>query len=142
MKLYVSDIEESYKHAIIGNMVNSGTSYLLLHIIQRCRACAFNEKSRFYLWFFIVHTICINIVLIVDFYQSTHNEEVKYIHNEIFNNIPHFIKNRLCFDCLQVGFVVYKNKVVIFKREFIPSIPDYMIPVYFIKKLIHRSFYK
>ena len=33
MKLYVPNIEESYKDKIIGNLVNSGTSYLLLHIL-------------------------------------------------------------------------------------------------------------
>ena len=67
----------------------------------------------------------------LEFLPIKHNEEVKYIHNEIFNNMPHFIKNFLCVDCLQDGFVVYKNKVIIRKIEFIPNILDYMIPAYF-----------
>ena len=33
MKLYVSDIEESYKDKIIGHMVNSSTTDSLLHIV-------------------------------------------------------------------------------------------------------------
>ena len=43
MKLYVYDIEESYKDTIIGNLENSGTADLLLHIVQCWRACAVNE---------------------------------------------------------------------------------------------------
>ena len=62
---------------------------------------------------------------------NKNNEEAKYIHNEIFNNIPHFIKKRLHVDCLQDGFVMYKNKVILRKIEFIPPIPDSMIPMYF-----------
>ena len=34
MKIYVSNIEESYKYTIIGKMGNSGTAYLLLHIVR------------------------------------------------------------------------------------------------------------
>ena len=34
MKLYVSDIEESYKYTIIGHLGNLATEYLLLHIVQ------------------------------------------------------------------------------------------------------------
>ena len=57
-----------------------------------------------------------------------HNYEVKYVHSEIFNNIPYFIKNHLRVDCLQDGFVVYKNKVILRKTEFIPLITNSMIP--------------
>ena len=39
MKLYVSVIEESYKVTTFGHLVNSGTAYLLLHIVQCWRAC-------------------------------------------------------------------------------------------------------
>ena len=46
MKLYVSDIVESYKDSIIGNLVNSGTADLLLHIVQCCRVCAVNEENQ------------------------------------------------------------------------------------------------
>ena len=34
IELYVSNIEESYKYTIIGNMGNSGIADLLLHIVQ------------------------------------------------------------------------------------------------------------
>ena len=63
-----------------------------------------------------------------------HNEEGKDIQNKILNNIPHFIINRLHFDCLQYGFVLYKDKVLASKREVIPPIPDSMIAVYFFQK--------
>ena len=43
MKVYVSDIEGSYKDTIIGNLGNAGTSDLLLHIVQCWIACVINE---------------------------------------------------------------------------------------------------
>ena len=46
MKLYVSDIEESFKDTIIVNMGNLGTAYLLLHIVQCWGACADNEGNQ------------------------------------------------------------------------------------------------
>ena len=46
MKLYVSNIEESYKDTTIGHLGNSGTSYLLLHIVQYWRACVVNEENQ------------------------------------------------------------------------------------------------
>ena len=46
MKMFVSDIKESYKYTIIGHMENSDGSYLLLHIVQCWRACAVNEEKR------------------------------------------------------------------------------------------------
>ena len=39
MKIYVSDIEESYKDTTIGHMINSGTADLLLHILQYWYVC-------------------------------------------------------------------------------------------------------
>ena len=45
------------------------------------------------------------------FFTIKNDEEIKYIHNKIFNNIPHFIKNRLRVDFLQDGIAVYRNKV-------------------------------
>ena len=41
------------------------------------------------------------------------NEEGEDINNEIFNNIPHFIKNILHVNCLQNGFIMYNDKVII-----------------------------
>ena len=46
MNIYVSDIVESYKDIIIGNLVNSGTSDLLLHILQCWCECAVDEDNR------------------------------------------------------------------------------------------------
>ena len=46
MKLYVSNIEESYKGIIIGHVGNLGTAYLLLHLVQCWRACAVNEENQ------------------------------------------------------------------------------------------------
>ena len=60
-----------------------------------------------------------------------HNEEGKYIHNKIFNNIPHLFKNHLHVNCIQDGFVMYNDKVSIRKRVVIPTITDYMIPMYY-----------
>ena len=46
MKLYVSNIEESYKDTIIGQMRSLVTSYLLLHIVQSGRACVVDKEKR------------------------------------------------------------------------------------------------
>ena len=59
------------------------------------------------------------------------------MHNEKFNNTPYFIKNCLGVDCLQDGFVMYNDKVILFNREVILPIPDYMIHVYCCKKNYH-----
>ena len=45
MKLYVYDIEESYKDTIIGHMENSGTANLSLYIVQCWRSCVVNEEN-------------------------------------------------------------------------------------------------
>ena len=74
----------------------------------------------------------------IGFFPIKNNEEVKDVHNEIFNNIPHFVKNRLHVDCLQDGSVMYKNKVILSKREFIHTIPEFMMPVDCCKKSIHN----
>ena len=71
-------------------------------------------------------------------FPNKHNEDGKNIHDEIFNNLPYFIKNRLHVDCLQDGFVMYKNKVKLFKIEVIPPINAYMIPDDFCQKTIHH----
>ena len=66
---------------------------------------------------------------VIGCFTIKHNEEGKDILNKIFNNIPYFIKNRLRVNFLQDGFVVYNDKVPIIKKELIPPIPEYMIPV-------------
>ena len=57
------------------------------------------------------------------------NEEGKYIHNEIFKNIPHFIKNHIHVDFIQDGFVKYRDRLLIQKIEVITPVPGSMIPV-------------
>ena len=63
------------------------------------------------------------------FIPIKHNEEVKEVHNEIFINIPHFIKICLCVNYLQYGFVMYNDKVLIHKQEVVPHINYSMIPL-------------
>ena len=65
----------------------------------------------------------------LDFSPIKQNEKGKDIHNEIFNNVHHLIKNCLHVDFLQDDFVMYKDKVLIRKIEIIPIIADYIIPV-------------
>ena len=107
MKLYVSDTEEFYKDTIIGHLVNSGTTDLLFHIVQCLRTCSVNEEN----WALYIVLYCSHMMYeynyCLGFSPIKHNEEGKYIHNEIFNNIPHFIRNRQRVDFLQDGFVVY-----------------------------------
>ena len=45
MKLYVSNIKESYKDTIISHLVNLVTPELLLHIVQYWHACAADEEK-------------------------------------------------------------------------------------------------
>ena len=47
IKLYVSDVEESYRGTIIVNMANSGKLDLSLHIVQCWRACVVNEENQY-----------------------------------------------------------------------------------------------
>ena len=68
------------------------------------------------------------------FFIIKNYEERRDIHNKVFNNIPHFIKNHLHLDYIQHTFVVYRDKLLISKREFIHNITDSIIPMYFCKK--------
>ena len=61
------------------------------------------------------------------FFPIKQNDEVKDIHNEIFNSIPHLIKNCLHVHCIQYGFFMYKKESILSKREVIPPIPDYRL---------------
>ena len=45
MKLYMSGVEGSYKYIIVGNLRNSGTADLSLHVVQCWRSCAVNEEN-------------------------------------------------------------------------------------------------
>ena len=60
-----------------------------------------------------------------------HNRKGKDIHNETFNNIPNCIKDHLHVNCLQDGFVIYNDKVLVHKQYVITTIIDYMIPMDF-----------
>ena len=71
----------------------------------------------------------------LEFLPIKQNKEGKDIPNEIFNNIPHFIKSLLHVDFIQYGFVMYKDKVTIHKRELVIPIPYSMIPVDLCQKL-------
>ena len=46
IKLYVSNFDESDKDTIIGNLWNSGTAGLLLHLVQCWREYAVNEENQ------------------------------------------------------------------------------------------------
>ena len=45
MNIYVSCIVKSYKDTIIGRLGNSGTSDLLLHIVQWCGTCSVGKEK-------------------------------------------------------------------------------------------------
>ena len=45
MKLYVSDIVESYKEITIVHLGNEGTEYLLLHTVNCCQASEVDESN-------------------------------------------------------------------------------------------------
>ena len=62
-----------------------------------------------------------------------HNEEEKYIHKEVFNNILHFIRNRLHINCIQYGFNVQGLSTHL-KKKFITPISDYMLAIHFCQK--------
>ena len=134
----MSNIEESYIDTIIGHLVNSGTEYLLLHLVQCWHACAVNEENQDIPMILYYSHMMYKYYSHLGFFPIKHNEEGKDVHNEIFNNIPHFIKNRLHVDFLQYCFVMYKNKVIIRKREVIPTIPNSVIHVYFCQKFIRN----
>ena len=51
------------------------------------------------------------------------------IHNEIFNNIPYLVKDRLHVDYLQDGNVMYNDKVIFLKREVLTHIHESMMPM-------------
>ena len=134
MNLFVSFIEESYKDTIIRSLVNSGVSYLLLHIVQCWHECRVDEENQPLTLVLYCSHIIYKYYYHLWFIPIKYNDEWVYIHNEIFNNIKHFLKICLHFDCLRDGFVMYNHKVIFTKREIIPPVPDSMIPVDFCQK--------
>ena len=135
MKIYVSDLEESFKRTIIGHLGNSGTEYLLLHIEQGWRKCAVDEEKPAIPMVLYCSGMVYKYYSYLGFLPIKHSESGKYIHIEIFNKIPHFTKNRLHIDCLQYCFVMYKNKIIICRIEVINIITDSMIHVDLCKNL-------
>ena len=85
------------------------------YIVQCWIACAVNEENQALCIVLYCSHFMYKYYSRFGFLPIKHNEKGKYIHNEIFNNIPHFIKNRLHVDCLQDGFVMYKNEVILRK---------------------------
>ena len=134
MTLYVSDIEVSYKDTIIGHLVNSGTSDLLLHVVQCWRAYAADEEKQALTMVMYCSGMIYKYYSHLGFLSINTQQGRENIHHEIFNNIPHFIKNRLHVNFIQDGFVMYENKVIIRKRKTMSPIPDYMIPLYCCQK--------
>ena len=52
-----------------------------------------------------------------------------------YGNNTYITKHRLNVDCLQGGFVMYKNKLILLKIEVINPITDSMIPVDYCQKI-------
>ena len=109
MKLYLCDIEESYKDTIIVHLGNAGTADLLLRILQCWCTCTVNVENSDLPMVLYFSQMMNKYYSHLGFSPIKHNEEEKYIHNQIFNNIPHFIKNRMHVDFIQYRFVLYKN---------------------------------
>ena len=118
-------------------MGDYGTTELLLQIIQCRCACAVYEKR-----YLPIVLYCLRLMYKyyshLEFLLIKHNKGEIYIHNEIFNNINHFIKNCLHVDYLQYGFVVYKKKVTVPKIEVIRPKRYSMIPMDFCIKIIYH----
>ena len=84
MKVYVPDIEESYKNTFIRNMENSDNIYLVLHMVQLGMYLHLTKKIMIYLWFCTVYKLCINNVIVLDFSQPNTLKKGKN-YNEILN---------------------------------------------------------
>ena len=73
------------------------------------------------------------------FLPEIHNDKGKYIHIEVFKNIPHLIILILLnVDCLQDDFVMYKYKGILRKIEVIRTIIDSMIHEDCCQKITHH----
>ena len=92
MKLYVSDNVELYKDTVIGHLGNVGTADLLIHILQCWIACSVEKDTHALPTVLYCLGITYKYYSYLGFIPIKHNKEVKVIHNEIFNNTPHFIK--------------------------------------------------
>ena len=104
MNPYVSDIVESYKDTIISHLVDSGTSDLLLQILK----CWCEFVGDEYNWYLPAVIYCSGMFYkyysCLSFLPIKHNEEGKYIHKEVLNNIPNSIKNHFHFNSLLIMY--------------------------------------
>ena len=75
----------------MGHLVNSGTADLLFQIVQCWRACEVNEEGQDLPMVIYCSGIMYKHYSYLGFPQIKHNSEGKYVHNEIFNNIPYLI---------------------------------------------------
>ena len=95
MKLFVSGIVESYRDKSIGHLRNLGKTNLLLHIVQCWHVFEVDKEN----WGLTIVLYCLGIIYKyysrLGFIPTKQKQDGKQIHNEIFNNIPHFIKNSL-----------------------------------------------
>ena len=77
MKIYVSNIVESYKDTIIGHFGNADTADLILHIVQCGRACEFDKENCDLPRVFYCSGIVCKYHSCLGFIPIKHNEEVK-----------------------------------------------------------------
>ena len=81
MKLYVYDIEESYKYTIIIHLENTGTVDLLLHIVHCWSTCAVDEEKYAVPVVLYCSGMMYKYYSCLGFFPIKYNEEGKYIHN-------------------------------------------------------------
>ena len=103
-------------------------------MIQCLRACAVNEENPSLHMVLYYSHMMYKYYFRLGFFTIKKKRKEK-IHNEIINNIPQFTRNRLRVHCIQVGFAMYKNKLILHKIEVINPIPYSMAPVNFCQKM-------
>ena len=133
MKLYVSDIEESYNYTIIGHLESSGTADLWLHTVQCWRTCAVDKEKQ------ALPMVFYCSVITYRYYSRLVFPPIKKWGMKIYLqwNIQQYT---VLHFYIQGCFLIYKNKLIVHKIELIPHISDSMIPIYFCKKLTIINF--
>ena len=111
------DASTERRGSLYRQITNGGswTAYLLLHILQCWRACALYEENQAIDMVLYCSGVMYKYCSCLGVFPIKHNAEGKYINNEIFNNIPHFIKNRSHANIIQDGFVAYEDKLIMCK---------------------------
>ena len=97
---------ESYRDKIICHLGNPVAADLLLHIVQWWSSCEVDEENLDLPMFMYCSGIMYKYYSRLGFSLIKQNKEEKYIQSEIFNNITHFIKNRLHVNFIQDVFSV------------------------------------